>query len=142
MELDIEEIFEEKKEAMLAEIGGVDGWMRFSVEERLRLGKKLVRDAEIFLGERVLERLPPEQRQEAAGCFWSGCSMHKDLNAVKEGAGRMLLWWEKSGSVPLVTLANKVRVEAGSDCEVRQSDVRATHTRQLLVSKFLLLPAA
>ncbi|KAF9779153.1 hypothetical protein BJ322DRAFT_1172093, partial [Thelephora terrestris] len=120
--LEVTEVFDKKKEEMLQEVGGVARWAELPVDDRLRLAKKLVRDAEICLGERVLERLPAEQRQEASGCFWSGCGMHKDLNAVKEGAERMSRWWEKVGRVPPVALANKFKTESGAGCEVRRSD--------------------
>ena len=86
------------------------------------MGRKLIRDAEICLGERVLERLPDEQKQEATARHWSGCGMHKDLNAVKEGADRMSEWWEEAGEEPPVALVNKFRAEAGWDGKVRWSD--------------------
>ena len=48
--------------------------------------------------------------------------MHKDLNAVKEGADRMSRWWEEAGKVPPVALANKFKAEAGSDSGTGCSD--------------------
>jgi hypothetical protein len=121
MKSEIEEVFNEKEEEMLTEIGGLECWLELPVEERLRLAKNLIRDAEICLGERVLERLPEDQRREAA-CFWSGCGMHKDLNAVKEGADRMSRWWEEAGKVPPVAMSNKFKAENGSGSEVCRSD--------------------
>ena len=122
MEPEIEQVLDEKGQEILREVGGVACWRELSEEEHLRLAKKLIRDAEICLGERVLERLPDEQRGEAIGCYWSGCGMHKDLNAVKEGADRMSKWWEQSGKVLPVALANKFKVETGSSSEVCRSD--------------------
>lgn len=122
MELEIEQLLDEKGEEMFREIGGAARWKELPEEERLQLGRKLIRDAEICLGERALERLPDKQKQEATVCYWSGCGMHKDLNAVKEGVDRMSKWWEEAGKVPPVTLANKFKAEAGLDSEVRRSD--------------------
>ena len=119
---EVKQVFDEKGEEMLEEVGGATCWLELPDEERLRLAKKLVRDAEICLGERVLAQLSDEQKREAAVCFWSGCGMHKDLNAVKEGADRMLRWWEKAGKVPPVALINKFKAEIGSDSGVHQSE--------------------
>lgn len=122
MELEMEQVLDEKGEEMFRDIGGVARWRELPEEERLQLGKKLIRDAEICLGERVLERLPDEQQGEVAGCYWSGCGMHKDLNAVKEGVEMMSRWWEEAGKVPPVALANKFKVETRPGCAVCRSD--------------------
>ncbi|KAF9645629.1 hypothetical protein BDM02DRAFT_3262776 [Thelephora ganbajun] len=122
MELEIEQILDEKGEEMFREVGGAACWRELPEEERLRLGKKLIRDAEICLGERVLERLPDSEKREAISCYWSGCGMHKDLNAVKEGVDRMSAWWEKAGKVPPVALTNKLRAQTGLGSEVCRSD--------------------
>lgn len=123
MQSEIRQVLDEKGEAMFREVGGAAAWRELPDEERLRLAKKLIRDAEICLGERALERLPEEERQKAlTGCYWSGCGMHKDLNAVKEGADRMSRWWEANGKVPPVALANKFKAEAGLSNEACRSD--------------------
>lgn len=122
MELEIEQVLDEKGKEMLEEVGGVVCWGELPEEERLRLGKKVIRDAEICLGERVLERLPEELRGDANVCYWSGCGMHKDLNAVKEGADRMSKWWEVARKVPPVALINKFKAEAGPGSEACRSD--------------------
>jgi len=122
MEAEIEQVLDEKGEEMFREVGGAARWKELSEEEHLRLGRKLIRDAEICLGERVLERLPDEQKREVTARYWSGCGMHKDLNAVKEGADRMSKWWEEAGKEPPVALINKFKAEARSDGKVCQSD--------------------
>ena len=122
MELEIEQVLDEKGKEMLEEVGGVVCWGELPEEERLRLGKKVIRDAEICLGERVLERLPEELRGDANVCYWSGCGMHKDLNAVKEGANRMSKWWEVARKVLPVALINKFKAEAGPGSEACRSD--------------------
>jgi len=121
-ESEIEQVLDEKGEEMLKEVGGAAHWRELPEEEHLRLGKKLIRDAEICLGERVLERLPDDQKEDAIGCYWSGCGMHKDLNAVKEGADRMSKWWEEAEKVPPVALTNKFKVETGPGSKVCRSD--------------------
>jgi len=118
-ESEMEQVLDEKAEEMMRSIGGARCWTELPEEERLRLGKNLIRDAEICLGERVLERLPEEMKEDM-GCYWSGCGMHKDLNAVKEGAERMSKWWEEAGKTPPIALMNKFK--AGSDSEASRSE--------------------
>jgi hypothetical protein len=120
--LEVKQVLDEKEKEMLTEVGGATRWSELPEEERFQLGKKLVQDAEICLGERILARLSDEERREADCCFWSGCGMHKDLNAVKEGADRMSMWWEKSGKVPPVALINKFKAETQLDSKVCRSD--------------------
>jgi hypothetical protein len=118
MELEIEQILDEKGEGMFREVGGVKCWRELLQDEHLRLEKQVIRDAEICLGKRILEQLPDRQKEEVAGCYWSGCGMHKDLNTVKEGVDQMLKWWEEAGRVPPVTLANKFKADSRSGGKV------------------------
>ena len=122
VELEVKQEFDEKEKDMLNEVGGMAGWLKLPGEEHLRLGRKLVRDAEISLGEKVLARLSDEQRREVAICFWSGCGMHKDLNAVKGGAEKMSIWWEEAEKVSPVALTNKFKAETNSDGRIHRSD--------------------
>jgi hypothetical protein len=136
MESEMEQILDEKGKEMLKEVGGAKHWGELPEAERLRLGKELIRDAEICLGERVLERLPDEEKEEVAGCYWSGCGMHKDLNAVKGGVDRMSKWWEEAGKVPPVALTNKFKVgnELGSEvCLSDRGGVKLTNLLGALV---------
>ena len=122
MEREIEEVLDKKGEEMLEEVGGAVCWRGLPDEERLRLGKRVIRDAEITLGERVLERLPEDLKGEANACYWSGCGMHKDLNAVKGGTDRMSKWWEEGGKVPPIALTNKFKADAKPGTAVCRSD--------------------
>ena len=114
-ESEVEQVLDEKAEEMMESIGGAACWAELPEEEHLRLGKGVVRNAKICLGERVLERLPEELKEEAMGCYWSGCGMHKDLNAVKGGSDRMSKWWEEAGKVPPIALMNKFKAAGSSE---------------------------
>jgi hypothetical protein len=128
---EMEQVLDKKTEEMVKGVGGAACWMELSEEECLWLVKDLVWDVEICLGEWVLEWLPKEQKEEVMhmGCYWSGCRMHKDLNAVKEGADWMLKWWEEAGKTPLIVLMNKFKAETGSGGEVCWSDTKFTSWR-------------
>ena len=124
-ESEMEQVLDEKGEVMMKAIGGVARWVELPEGERLQLGRDLIRDAEICLGERALERLPEDLRREVMeemGCYWSGCGMHKDLNSVKGGVDRMSRWWEEAGRTPPIALMNKFKSEAGSNREVARSE--------------------
>ena len=120
-ESEMEQVLDEKGEEMMKAIGGPARWVELPEGERLQLAKNLIRDAEICLGERAWERLPEELKEEM-GCYWSGCGMHKDLNAVKGGVDRMSRWWEVAGKTPPIALMNKFKAGAGSSSEAGRSE--------------------
>ena len=65
---EVQQVLDEKGKEMLKEIGGVPCWKTLPEDECLRLGRKLICDSKICLGERVLEQLPAAERQ---GCWTS-----------------------------------------------------------------------
>ena len=136
-ESEVKQVFAERVGEMLKEIGGGPCWEELPEDEHLRLARELIQDAEICLGKQILERLPAEERRRMlTECYWSGCRMHKDLNAIKEGADRMMRWWEEAGKVPLVVLANKFKAEAGlvnSTCCSDRGGVKLTNLVGALV---------
>ena len=64
MESEGKQAFVEKEQEMLKGLGGVSCWKELPEDERLRLMRELIWDAEICLGERIPERLPAEERRE------------------------------------------------------------------------------
>jgi len=120
-ESEMEQVLDEKGDEMMRSIGGPACWVELPEGERLQLAKNLIRDAEICLGERVMKRLPKELKEEM-GCYWSGCGMHKDLNAVKGGVDRMSKWWEEAGKTPPIALMNKFKAGVGSSVEAGRSE--------------------
>ncbi|KAL5483219.1 hypothetical protein ACEPAI_8449 [Sanghuangporus weigelae] len=61
------------------------------------------------LADRTLETLPEDERRRLRIFVWTGCGMHKDLNAVKGGEVAMREEWNKH-NISLVLLANKDNV--------------------------------
>lgn len=69
-ESEVKQVFIEKEQEMLKGIGGVEHWKELLEDERLRLARELIWDAEICLGEQILERLPAEERRQVlTGCY-------------------------------------------------------------------------
>jgi hypothetical protein len=116
------QVMVEKGKELMEEIGGPDCYQALTADEQVRHTKRLVREAQICLGERAYQQLSPEEKETVDWWVWSGCAMHKDLNAVKGGADRMSSWWVEFGNeaTPPVALMNKfksIAVKSGSVLE-------------------------
>ena len=108
------EVLDAKGEEMMERIGGHERWMALSEVEQAELGQQLVRETNIHLGEEAYQRLSAEEKRRVDLYVWTGCGMHKDLNAAKGGAERMSKWWEESGETPPVELMNKFKAQAAA----------------------------
>ena len=108
------EVLDAKGKEMMDRIGGHKCWVALSEAEQAELGRQLVRDTNIHLGEEAYQRLSAEEKRKVDLYVWSGCGMHKDLNAVKGGADRMAEWWETSGETPPIELMNKFKAQAAT----------------------------
>jgi len=81
------EVLDAKGKEMMERIGGYQCWAALSEVEQAELGRQLIRETNIHLGEEAYQRLSAEEKRKADLYVWTGCGMHKDLNAVK-GGGR------------------------------------------------------
>ena len=97
---------------MLEEAGGKECWASLRPIERLQRKKGVIREVQITLGERAYQRLSPEEKAEIDFWVYTGCVMHKDLNAAKGGADRMAKSWEKEGKTPPISLMSKAQATA------------------------------
>ena len=75
----------EKGRELMEEIGGSDNYQKLLISEKVQFARGVVREAQICLGERAYQQLSPEEKEFADWWVWSGCTMHKDLNAMKGG---------------------------------------------------------
>ena len=110
-----ERAFKEKGNELMGEIGGSERYLELSVEAQLQFAKRLIREAQMCLGERVYQQLPPEEKAEIDYWVWSGCAMHKELNAMKGGVDRMEKRWKdfEDGKAP-IALMNKFKTIAAN----------------------------
>ena len=60
-----------------------------------------------MLGEQAYQALSDDKKWLADLFIWSGCGMHKDLNAVKGGCTRMATVWLMNGVELPISLLNK-----------------------------------
>ena len=110
-EAESNQLLDEKAREMIEKAGGQERWAALPPEERLRQEKEVVREVQIELGERVYQQLSPEE-QEGDFYAFSGCGMHKDLNAMKGGAESMARSWEEKKRTPPITMMNKSQAQA------------------------------
>ena len=104
----------EENEKMMRKVGGLKAWSQLTVEVRDELAAEVLRQSRIRLGEQAYEALSEEDKRLADLFIWSGCSMHKDLNAVKGGYKRMITVWLEpdADALPPINLLNKDKAAA------------------------------
>jgi len=111
-----EQVFLEKGKELMEEIGGPEHYLGLTVDEQLQFARRLVREVQICLGEQAYQRLSPEDKEVVDYWVWSGCAMHKDLNAMKGGVDRMSDWWTEfgNGTAPMALMSKFKAVAAKS----------------------------
>jgi hypothetical protein len=103
-----------ENEKMMEKVGGLGVWSQLAPEVRDELAGEVLRQCRIRLGEQAYQELSKEDQRLADLFIWSGCGMHKDLNAVKGGYKKIVTVWSKSDSdvVPPINLLNKDKAVA------------------------------
>ena len=105
-------VFDEKLEEMFEKAGGQEQWASLSPGEHHRSEKEMIQQVQITLGEQAYERLSPEEKADADFWAYTGCTMHKDLNAMKGGVGKMAGSWEVEKRTLPIMLASKAEATA------------------------------
>ena len=106
------QLFNEKSEEMFEKAGGKEQWASLLPQDHLRYTREMVRQVQIALGELPYQRLSPEEQAEVDFWVYTGCVMHKDLNAAKGGVERMSKSWDEKKSAPPIALMNKAKEKA------------------------------
>ena len=93
---------------IIARVGGLGSWELLPKGRQDELLGSIVRRVRVMFGEEAYKKLTPTEKRRADLFIWTGCAMHKDLNATKGGAEAMAASWEE-GKAP-VKLMNKHNV--------------------------------
>jgi hypothetical protein len=109
---DLVAMVSEENEKMTKKAGGLKAWSQLAPQVRDELVGEVLRQSRIRLGEQVYQALSEEDKRLADLFIWTGCSMHKDLNAVKGGYKRLITVWLKPDVLPPINLLNKDKVAA------------------------------
>ncbi|KAL5478584.1 hypothetical protein ACEPAI_2768 [Sanghuangporus weigelae] len=92
--------------ALIERLGGEAAWQALPEDEKARHEKELLSNICESLYAEAFERLSSSEKQKLNLWVWTGCCMHKDLNAVKGGEAAMRAKWAELGVAP-VPLPNK-----------------------------------
>ncbi|KAL5532111.1 hypothetical protein ACEPAF_5675 [Sanghuangporus sanghuang] len=92
--------------ALIENLGGEAAWKALPEDEKARHEKELLSNICESLYSEAFKCLSNSEKQKLNLWVWTGCCMHKDLNAVKGGEAAMRAKWAKLGVTP-VPLPNK-----------------------------------
>ncbi|EUC62623.1 hypothetical protein RSOL_424390 [Rhizoctonia solani AG-3 Rhs1AP] len=85
----------------------VSDWESLSSEQHDQLTHNAWSALVLSLGEEAFSRLSGDDKESATFFAWTGCCMHKELNAVKGGVASMQAEWSNLGLTPPIGLASK-----------------------------------
>lgn len=98
----------------IQQAGGSDAWNQLTVDDRDAREAQIKREVVKKVGEKVYESLPSDERAVIDLFIHGGCTMHKELNAVKGGMTRLARFWASAGLTPPVLLMNRDNAAAAS----------------------------
>jgi hypothetical protein len=93
----------------------VGNWEELSAEQQSTVTHNAWLALALTTGERAFEALSEDEKSDALFIVWSGCCMHKELNAVKGGATAMAAAWIDHKLTPPTLLRNKFELEKDID---------------------------
>ncbi|KAF8594924.1 hypothetical protein BDV93DRAFT_564910 [Ceratobasidium sp. AG-I] len=88
-------------------LAAVTDWDKKSAEEQNATIRAVWNSLVLAAGDKAIEELTDAERQEMELLVWTGCCMHKELNAVKGGVTQMMKMWAKNNLTPPMALRNK-----------------------------------
>ncbi|KZS94295.1 hypothetical protein SISNIDRAFT_426536, partial [Sistotremastrum niveocremeum HHB9708] len=117
-----------KTHETITALGGHENWQLLSDEERERHHKEMLKSLHRELGDRGFALLSSEDQQKETQFVWVGCSMHKELNAVKGGNTAMVGYWVISGIPGPRKLMNRDNAAAAAEPGPSAAKLRAIET--------------
>ncbi|KAJ7598605.1 hypothetical protein C8J56DRAFT_1092199 [Mycena floridula] len=93
---------------LIEDAGGSAVWKSLSDIERSARRKMMLDDLAYRLGDEIFDNLPQSQQEDHERLFFGGCSMHKELNAVKGGVAGFADFYAENTTVDQpILLPNK-----------------------------------
>lgn len=90
--------------------GSVGDWRNLPDDKQSELMHNAWFTLTTQFGEKEFQKLDRDSQFDVDFVAWTGCCMHKELNAVKGGVSAMATAWESLGTKPPVVLKNKFEV--------------------------------
>lgn len=131
---DLQIILSDAKNQLIAEVGGMDVWESFSLEEQKDCTNNMLWTLAAQYGNEVYEKLTPEQQRQHDLMYWAGCCMHKELNAVKGGTVAIGMWWKDNDIEGPKILFNKDNEATLSHKENPEEELTSAERRAIEVS--------
>lgn len=94
-------IIAEETGQMIDSLGGPVVWQQLDTATQARHHNELWASIARRYGQAAFDAMTPSEKRAADFFVWTGCCMHKDLNAVKGGNARMQQYWSKAGVAPV-----------------------------------------
>ena len=124
-------LLEEAGDQSINGVGCIEAWLRAQPEERGKLDEAIVREVWKLVGEKEFEKLDPKECEKAFIFVWGGCCMHKEMNSVKGGHRRLILYWETKpfASRPVKLMNNGISVAVNGGVEEALSKAEGGATK-------------
>ncbi|TFY54149.1 hypothetical protein EVG20_g9828, partial [Dentipellis fragilis] len=88
-------------------VGGIQEWERMGTANKEAHLKIAYQNVMVKLGKDAFTALSDVEKADIDFFVWTGCCMHKELNAVKGGNVRMMAWWVESKVEGPIKLMNR-----------------------------------
>lgn len=90
-----------------AACSSVGSWDSLSPDQQGQIMHDAWSALTLAMGDQAFQELTSDEQQATDLLLWTGCCMHKELNAVKGGVTSMAAVWSKLGLAPPIQLKNK-----------------------------------
>jgi len=104
---ELEALFDEAWNAMIAEAGGQDAWDALSKSDQTLRHASMTKRTLISLGDDKYAELSDKEKHDLDFFVWVGCGCHKCTNSVSGGNLAMMTWWEENDVPGPILLANR-----------------------------------
>ncbi|KZS94798.1 hypothetical protein SISNIDRAFT_439582 [Sistotremastrum niveocremeum HHB9708] len=114
-----------RSHAAMQALGGYECWQRLTETEREAHDRQVLKSLQQEIGEEAFQKLSTEEQRHERLFVWTGCCMHKDLNAVKGGNTSMGAWWLTAGVIGPRKLMNRDNAAVAAEPGVSVAKTRA-----------------
>lgn len=106
-ETDVISVLLEANQFKIDEAGGKEAWEALSDDAKAKLNTETYDKFRRNLGDKAFDALSDAGKREVNFLVWSGCCMHKEMNATKGGNVEMQAYWISADAEPPKLLKNK-----------------------------------
>lgn len=105
-------------------LAAISNWEEKSPNEQSSTVRAIWHSLALAAGDKAIEELTDTEKQDMMLLVWTGCCMHKELNAVKGGVSQMMKMWTKQNFTPPIALRNKFEATKTDNNTHSREDLR------------------